>query len=87
MDMSSIALTNLLASSPGQAATDVEPVADVDVVAAGSAVASGAVGANEATKVDGTTIVTVGMVVAMAVSRLAYFNCIKLFNSFSISLN
>lgn len=87
MDMSSITLTNLVASSPGRAADVVEHVADVDVVAVGSAIASGAVGANEAAKVDGTIVVTVGMTVARAVSRLAYFSCIKLSNSFSISFN
>lgn len=87
MDMSSIALTNLLASSHGWVVVDVEPVTDVDAVAAGSVVASGAVGANEAAKVDGTVVVIVGMAVEMAVSRLDYFNYIGLSNSFSISFD
>lgn len=42
MDMSSIALTNLLVSSPGWATADVKTVVDVNVVVVGSAVASAA---------------------------------------------
>lgn len=56
-------------------------------MAAGSAIASGAVGANEPAKVDGTTVVTVRITVAVVVSRLAFFNYIKLSNFFSISFN
>ena len=44
-------------------------------------------GENEAAKFDGTIVVTVGMAVVVVVSRLDYFNCIKLSNSFSISFN
>ena len=63
MEISSIALTNLFASSP------VDPVADVVGVDAGSVVAIGAMGAKDATKVEGTTVVIVGMTVARASSR------------------
>ena len=67
MDMSSIALTNLLASSAGWVAGDVEPIVDVDVVVAGGAIASGAIGSNETAKVDGSVVVTVRMTVEMTV--------------------
>ena len=87
MDMSSMSLTNLLASSLGWATAIVEPVADVVVVAVGSVVASGAMGANEAAKVDGIFVVTIGIAMAVVVSRLACYNYLKLSNSFSISFN
>jgi len=84
--MSSITLTNLLASSPVDP-VGVYLVANVDAVEAGSVVAIGAVGANDATKVEGTVVVTVGITVVGAVSRLACFTCINLSNSFSISFS
>lgn len=88
MEIYSIALTNLFASS------HVEPIV-VDHVAAvvdvnvGSTVAigAGAVGAKDVAKVEGTTMVTFGMIVVGASSRLACFSCIKPSSSFSISFN
>lgn len=67
MDIYSIALTNQFASSP------IDLVADVVGVDAGSALAIGAVGAKDAAKVEGTTVVTIGMTVAGASSRLDCF--------------
>ena len=63
MDISFIVLTNLFASSLVEAAA-VDPAADVVCADVDSAVAIGAVGANVAARVEGTTVVTVGMTVA-----------------------
>jgi len=67
MDISSIALTSLFASSPVEPVV-VDPVADVVGVDVGSVVAIGAVGAKDAAKVEGTIVVNVGMKVAGALS-------------------
>jgi len=65
MDISSIALTKLFASSPVEPVV-VDLVADLVGVDVGSVVAIGAVGAKDATKVEGTVVVTIGMTVAGA---------------------
>ena len=70
MDISSIALTRLFASSLVEAVV-IDLVPDVVGADVGSVVAIGAVGANAATKVEGTTVVTFGMTVAGALSILA----------------
>ena len=71
MDISSIALTNLFASSLVEGVV-VDPVVDVVCADVGSAVAIGAAGANVVAKVEGTTVVTIGMTVAGALSMLAF---------------
>ena len=68
MDISSISLSSLFASS------NVDPVADVVGVYAGSVVAIRAVGAKDVAKVEGTIVVTVGITVVGASSRLACFS-------------
>lgn len=78
-----MALTSLAASSLGCVFVVIEPVADV----VGSVVASGDSRANEAAKVEGTIVVTVGIIVAVAISMLAYFSYINSSNSFSIYFN
>lgn len=86
MDIYSIALTSLFASSPVDP-TVVDHVANVVSVDSGSVVAIGAMGAKDATNVEGTIVVTVGTTIGGASSRLAYLNCINLSSSFSISFN
>ena len=76
----------MFASSPVDPVV-VDPVADVNNVEANSVVAIGAVGVNYVAKVEGTVVVTVGIIVAGVVRRLACFTCIKLSNSFSISFS
>ena len=66
-------MTILFASSLVEVVV-VDPIADVVGADVGSAMAIGAVGANAAAKVEGTTVVTVGMTVAGALSILAYLS-------------
>jgi len=70
MDISSIALMNLFASSPVEPVA-VDLVADVVCVDASNDVAIGAVGAKDAAKVEGTIVVIVDITVAGTSSRLA----------------
>ena len=86
MDISSISLTNMFSSSPVERVA-LDPVADVVDVDVSRVVAIGAVEDKDATKVEGTAVVTIGMTVAGASSRLACLSYIKLSISFSISLN
>jgi len=81
MDISSIALTNFVASSPTL------PADDVDSVETYCVVGIGAVGGNEAANVEGTTVETVGMTFTEVVAISVCFNWIKLSNSFFVSLN
>jgi len=83
MDISSISLTNMFASSRVEPVA-IDPIADVVV---GSVVAIGVVGDNDVAKVEGTTVVTIGMTVIGKLSRLYCLSNIKLYNSFSISFN
>jgi len=65
MDISSIALTSLFVSSLVDA-IDVDPIAHVVCADVDCAVAIREVGANAATRVEGTIVVTIGMIVAGA---------------------
>ena len=69
MDISSISLTRLFASSLVELIA-VDLVANVVSADVGSAVAIGEVGANDAAKVEGTTVVIVRMTVVGALSIL-----------------
>lgn len=86
MDISSISLTSVLASSLVEVVV-IDHVADVVGADVGSAVAIGVVGANVAAKVEGIVVVSVGMIVASELSILACLSWIKLSNVFSISFN
>lgn len=70
MDISSISLTNFFASSPIEPVV-VDLVTNVVGVDAGNVVAIGAMEAQDVAKVEGTTVVTIGMIVAGASLRLA----------------
>ena len=53
----------------------------------GSAMAGGAVGAKDAANVEGTAVVTVGMVVVEVVANSLCLDLIKVSNCFSLSFN